>query len=332
MTFFHIVLTVALCWIFSVPLLSWQMLSSSLSLLLSLSAPSACSTSTSAAVSQLCTQTGGAGVTRSHQETRQVGEMKAGEEVPRGPEVISNLQVERERVRISFGSWWRMQRQMCPCTEKARRPAEDMWRRKSCPLPNYRNLWTGLSMRAVQSPATMLRGCWETSLAALFQVPVVGQRAQCCTHLPQQFTAEEVVGQQGNENIKGSLDQRKPLNSVFSLSVKQLFIIPSKKDPDCWLGAALNWNTCVSCTHSLAIICRGTDSSVVHTRCLTSGKAGCTDPLAGETWDCVRLSLSHHWTAFLCSWTHFSPSLQPLNTTQRSWSWIPVKLQCWQRL
>lgn len=88
-------------------------------------------------------------------------------------------------------------------------------------------------MRAVCPPATMHRGCWETSLAALFQVPVVGQRAQYCTHLPQQFTAEEVVGQQGNENIKGSLDQRKPLNSVFSLSVKQLFIIPSKKDPDC---------------------------------------------------------------------------------------------------
>lgn len=41
--------------------------------------------------------------------------------------------------------------------------------------------------------------------AALSQVLMVGQRCQCCIHLPWQLTSEDVVGQQGNESIKDSL-------------------------------------------------------------------------------------------------------------------------------
>lgn len=71
-------------------------------------------------------------------------------------------------------------------------------------------------------------------------------------------------------------------------------------------------------------------SSVVRARCLTPGKAGWTDQVAGETRDSARLSSSScRWTAFLCP---CSPSLQPLNPTQRSRSWGPVKRQCQQML
>lgn len=175
----------------------------------------------------------------------------------------------------------------------------------------------------------MPTGCGETPLAALCQVPVTGQRAQCCSHLLQQFTSEDVVGQQGNENVKGSLCASA---QCFLSSCETTVHNPFKKIPAVDLGEALNQNTCVSHTHSLAIMCRDTNSSTEHTRCLTPGKAGWTDQLAGEAPGCVGLSSSCHWMAFLCPCSRFSPFLQPLNPTQWSWSWITVKQPCWWRL
>ena len=209
------------------------MLSSSPSLLLSLSAASGCSISTSAAVSQLCTQMGGAEVTHSHEETRQDREMQAEEEVMRGLGVISNPE---ERKRLGFASWWRMQRKDRPVHVVRRlEDWERMHEEGSCVLhqtteTSRRVSTCRQSSRQHQCLDSVERLLQQLCVRCQWQDKEVSVAHICLGDLHQRMWWASKV-------IRTSRTVSVPLHSVFSLSVKQPFIIPSKKS-QLWTGSS----------------------------------------------------------------------------------------------
>lgn len=68
-----------------------------------------------------------------------------------------------------------------------------------------------------------------------------------------------------------------PLHSVFSLSLEQLFIIPSekkKKNPQLWTGSSYKTQTPVRHTDTASPLCAAAQAPPLHSSSLAPGEAG----------------------------------------------------------